>query len=170
MNIAFLKKYNQRLYIATIAFCMGFVWLYPVVIIHEGGHSIVCQDFGGKAIFVKLDRTNCIGLSDEGQVTVMRFAGGALAGMFSMFPLAVWNKYQSNATYRGIAIAFLTFAWLSLIQAVLEAANFDFYSSDLGSAVTTYLSLGGGMIFFFLLTRSKNIRGSWTNKHYQTTQ
>jgi len=103
--------------------------IYPLNIIHELGHALICSIYGQKYELVLsiFERSNVICVGNEINKTVYGIAGGA-AVMIFMIGLLLIPQIRKNI---GARISIISIIFISFINAILEGFLFDFYNQNL---------------------------------------
>jgi len=103
--------------------------IYPLNIIHELGHALICSIYGQKYELVLsiFERSNVTCAGNEINRTIYGIAGGA-AVMIFMIGLLLIPQIRKNI---GARISIVSIIFVSFINAILEGLLFNFYNQNL---------------------------------------
>ena len=103
--------------------------VYPLNIIHELGHALICSIYGQKYELVLsiFERSNVTCVGNEINRTIYGIAGGITVMIF-MIGLLLIPQIRKNI---GVRIGIVSITFVSFINAILEGFLFDFYNQNL---------------------------------------
>jgi hypothetical protein len=162
-----LNLLTRRWTIPIISFLAFSMMLFPMIMIHETAHVLVCDYFGGRGNQTSPVTAQCYG--NTSHLAWVRFAGGASASAASSVPLILRFRLKHHAIYRAVVIASLTFAVWEFEKAMLEPFYYDFYETIVGDLVMSMGALAAGIGLYFALGRSKNITRGWPKPKPKTS-
>lgn len=135
------------IYKALILLVLAFI---PAALVHEVGHSMICNLEGGHATmqvsWTGVGNTICVGTITD--PFLYHFAGGLLAAVVSGLPLIFWKKIPNFV--KVVSVAFVI---AQTMNAIIESVDYTSYitQTDFWSGTTGIVNMMifVGLVFYF---------------------